>query len=300
MKKIYIIRKILAVVLAVLCMVLTLAACGSEVKEPTDPSAKYPKLLGEVKSRDTYTENELYIWNSITERKVYCREVIPSVYNGSNKLPIIVYVHGFSSGSLAILPLPEKLASEGIAGFSFECCGGTVSNPLSDAKGLFPSDYSSRATDLESVLDYVKTLDYVDTDRIYIYGISYGGAVSMSSAPRHNNDIAGLILESTGISEDGGMFFGSATNGKIDKYCVPDDWKSYLKSYNGNVLMIHTELDKDVDLSIAEYTATLYKQRDSGSVKFCLCPEGEHTFNSFSEEGKKLALASIKEFVLGE
>ena len=293
-------KKLFAVVLAVLCMVLTMTACGSEVKEPTDPSANYPKLLGEVKSRDTYTENELYIWNSITERKVYCREVIPASYNKGDKLPIIVYVHGFNGSADALISEPETLAADGIAGFTFECCGGNKVTAMSDGKEICPAHYSSRATDLETALEYVKTLDYVDKSQIYIYGQSYGGVVCMSSAPRHNDDIAGMILESTGISKEGNLLDTSMANGVVTDYLVPQNWQEYITSYYGNVILCNSVGDSTISIDVAEYTTSLFQSRDSGSMKLYSCPEGEHAFNSFSEEGKKITYDAIREFVLGK
>ncbi|MBO7364808.1 MAG: hypothetical protein J6U26_05720, partial [Lachnospiraceae bacterium] len=66
-------------VLLALCVLFAMGSCGkAEDKSTEAASAKYPKLLGEVRKTDDYTENELYIWNEITERKVYCHEVIPA------------------------------------------------------------------------------------------------------------------------------------------------------------------------------------------------------------------------------
>ncbi|MBP5254455.1 MAG: alpha/beta hydrolase [Lachnospiraceae bacterium] len=285
-------------VLLALCVLFAMGSCGkAEDKSTEAASAKYPKLLGEVRKTDDYTENELYIWNEITERKVYCHEVIPASYKEGQKLPVIVYVHGYNGSADALISEPRVLAKDGIAGFAFECCGGNKVTPKSDGKEINPSHYSSRATDLETALAYVKTLPYVDTDRIYIYGQSYGGIVCMSTAPRHNGDIAGLMIESSGVGRDGGLIRGQGS-GIVDDYCVPDDWQGYLKQYTGDVIICNSEGDTTINTATGAFTEELYKSRENGgSVTYVLCPEGEHAFNSFSKEGQEMTYAAIRAMV---
>lgn len=290
--------RILSLVLVCVLALGLFAGCTSQ-PEATKPAkgGNYPKLLGQVKKNDVYTDNELYLWNDVTERKIYCREVIPATYKEGDKLPVIIFVHGFNGSADALVNEPRDLAADGIAGFTFECCGGNKVNHKSDGFDIYPSHYTSRAADLETVLAYVKTLPYVDTERIFLYGQSYGGAVCMSTAPRHNSEIAGLILESTGVSEGGGMLQSSG-NGEVEDYKVPEDWENYLKSYTGNVLLCNSEGDTTVKTETGDFTQAMYASRPgSATIRYVLCPEGEHAFNSFSAEGKKMTYDAIREMV---
>ncbi len=294
-------RKLPAIIL--LLALLLLAGCSGkqEEKSTKSPDELYPRLLGEVRKTDSYTENELYIWNKETERKVYCREVIPSTYAEGQKLPTIVYVHGYNGSADALSSEAYALAKDGIAGFTFECCGGNKVTPKSDGKEICPSHYTSRVSDFEAVLAYVKTLSYVDTAQIFLYGQSYGGVVSMAAAPNHNADLAGLILESSGVSQDGGLILQEG-NGTVEKYLVPADWKGFVKQFSGNVLICNSEGDKTITPDVGEFTASLYEAREGSSaqVRFVLCPDGDHAFNSFSEEGKTMTLDAMREMVKGK
>lgn len=289
-------KKFIAIAL-LLCVSLSLfAACAA--KEPAAPSKpKYPRLLGEAKSTDTYVENELYLWNEETQRKFNCREVVPKNLADGEKVPMIVYVHGGTGNALSLVNEPETLAADKIAGFTIECCGGNK-NALSDGKDIFPSNYTSRVSDLEAAIAYVKTLPYVDTDKLYIYGQSYGGLVAMAAAPMHNDDTAGMILESTGMNEDGSII-NTNPLGVVEKYSIPADWQSFINQYNKDIIICCAVGDEGGHAN-GLFTSTVYAQRETGSVTFYSCPEGAHAFNSFSEEGKQITYDAIREMVLGK
>lgn len=264
--------------------------------EEEDPSAEYPKDAGEVENTETYVENAVYMWNDITDRRVYGIEIEPKNIDG--KVPMVVYVHGFQGNAYSLIDEPEALAAQGIAGFTIECCGGTRINPQSGGgPRLFPADYTSRITDLETAIEYVKTLDYVDTDQIYIYGQSYGGLVTMMDAPRHNDDINGIILESTGLTEDGGMLTnGQETQGAVPEYASPEDWESYINQWNGDVIILCSQ--GDGAHAGGEYTSTVYERRSQGRTKFYSFADGDHTWLAFTEEAKQYSLDAMASLIL--
>ncbi|MBR2397937.1 MAG: hypothetical protein IKA97_04135, partial [Clostridia bacterium] len=69
-------KKLLAIILAVV-MVLSLAACGGGGAEPTKKPETYPKLMGKLHQGPGWVINELYVWNTHKERKVYTYEILP-------------------------------------------------------------------------------------------------------------------------------------------------------------------------------------------------------------------------------
>lgn len=150
----------------------------------------------------------------------------------------------------------------------------------------------------EALIKYVKTLDYVDTDQIYVYGQSYGGLVVMMAAPRHN-EVKGIFLESTGLTEDGGILTnGSATKGVVEKYKAPEDWKSYMKEYKGDVILLHSQGDTTIATPAPQYTTSVYEERDEGRVKYYSYADGEHAWTAFTQEAQQASLEAMATYIL--
>ena len=207
------------------------------------------------------------------------------------KIPVIIYIHGLNGNAESLIDEPEALAADRIAGFTFEC-----GNSKIDGKTVTPAHYTSRVSDFETGIAYVKTLPYVDPDRLYIYGQSYGGLVAMAAAPKHNDDTAGMILESTRLDEGGSLIRANDKPG-LSQYELPEDWKSYVKQYSKDIIICCAEGDAGAYAN-GQVTAGVYEERDTGKVTFYSCPEGKHSFAAFSEEGKAVTLNAIRELVL--
>ena len=283
----------------ILAVTAALFAAGCTKEEPEQPKpVTYPQYLQEIKSTDDFTETAVYIKNTETDRKVYCYEIVPKNI-GDKKVPLIIYVHGGSGDVTSVIAVPEGIAKNGIAGITFECCGANRVKPMSDGKELYNSHYTSRMSDLESVIAHAKTLDYVDTSRIYICGQSMGGLVCMLDAPRHNDDIKGMLLISTGLTEDGSMVTREG-NGLIEKYLPPEDHESYINTYTGDVLLFCSQGDTTGAHDNSVYTVTVLEKRQEGRVKFYSYANGEHSFNSFTQEAKQDVFSKVSAFVLND
>jgi len=289
--------KRMTALIALLCVALCcFAACTKQATAATPVSkasdaSQYPKQMGQAKSTDTYTENKVTLWNEETQRKFKCLEVIPKGIADDEKVPMIVYIHGLNGNEESLVDEPEALAAHKIAGITFEA--GTC---IIDGKSISPAHYTYRISDFEAVLAYVKTLPYVDGDRIYIYGQSYGGLVAMAAAPRHDDDTAGMILESTGLDAEGGMIKANEQE-TLRQYDLPEDWKAYILRYNRDVIVCCSEGDTGAYAN-GQYTADLYAERADASATFYSCPEGKHAFAAFSAEGKAITLDAMRDLVL--
>lgn len=194
---------------------------------------------------------------------------------------------------------PETLAAQGIAGITFECCGANRFSPESDGEEIYNSHYTSRISDLEAVISHAKTLDWVDKDNIYIYGQSMGGLVCMFDAPRHNEDIAGMFLESTGLTEDGSMVT-STGNGVVEKYLPPEGTEAvenYINTFTKDILIFCSQGDSTGAHDNGKYTSTIYQKRTEGKVKFFSFENGEHAFNTFTQEAKQTVFAEMAALV---
>ncbi|MBR2070805.1 MAG: alpha/beta fold hydrolase [Clostridia bacterium] len=289
-------KKLLAIILAVV-MVLSLAACGGGGAEPTKKPVTYPKFLGKLDSHASCENYEMYLWNEHTQRKVYGLEWIPIGFNkeSGEKLPAIIFVHGNRGGALDFKPSIIELAESGIASFSMECCGANTT-PKSDPG---EATTSSRASDLDTMFKYVQTLDWIDQDRIYIWGQSHGGMTVMLYAPTQKDTIAGMIVESMSVMSDNNDPYTEG-EGAVPAF-IPTgkgllDW---YKEYNGDVI-ISCSVNDAGPHSGGEFTEALYASREKGTAKFYSCPEGGHGINSFSDEGQKITYDAVRALILGE
>lgn len=152
-----------------------------------------------VPEAENFEKETYYVLNEETGRNIYTVQIKPTGLEENDKVPVMIYIHGGNGNANSLLPIAKRMAEIQCAGVLFECCGGNngkTSEPKSDGGDLYPSHYSSRISDLEAVLSQVKTLDFVDTDRVYVLGESYGGIVTCLAAPQHNEDFAGIILVS--------------------------------------------------------------------------------------------------------
>lgn len=289
-------RRMTALVVLLCIALCCFAACAQQTTAAAPASKasdtlQYPKQMGQAKSTDTYTENKVTLWNEEAQRKFKCLEVIPKGLTDGEKVPMIVFVHGGNGDEESLVDEPEALAADKIAGITFECGSCVVSG-----KNVSPADYTYRVSDLETVLAYVKSLPYVDADRLYLYGQSYGGLVIMAAAPRHNDDTAGMILESTGMNEDGGVI-GNGNRPALKQYQIPEDWKGYILGYSHDVIICCSEGDAAAYAN-GQYTAELFSGRSEAATTFYSCPEGAHSFAMFSAEGKAITLDAMRDLVL--
>ena len=108
------------------------------------------------------------------------------------KLPAVIFSHGFGSNFRELMHHGEGYAKSGICCLFFDFCGGGLQS-LSD--GVMPEmTLRSECEDLQTVLSCVKELDYVDPERIFLQGESMGGLVSALTAAKYTKDIRALIL----------------------------------------------------------------------------------------------------------
>ena len=130
---------------------------------------------------------EVYIKNE-SNQKIYAQIYKPKK---SGKVPIIIYSHGLGASYRAGVDYAKELIKYDIATITFDFRGGANKNK-SDGS---PKDMSflTEMEDLETVIDYVKDLDFADKEQIIIMGSSQGGAISALVSAKEN-DIKGTVL----------------------------------------------------------------------------------------------------------
>lgn len=286
---------------------LLLTACASN-DAPTKPSispettatpavdsqsAKWFTDPRELESGDGYQSSEYYLLNEQTNRHIYAVETKPIGLQPGERVPVVIYVHGQSGYATNFKAIYTRLAEENIAAFSFECCGGNKSGAKSEGSKLFPSNYTSRITDLETVLTKVKTLDYVDTEHIFLFGESYGGVVSSLTAIQHN-EIPGIILLSTGIS-DTMMAHEPDDPTYLAEYDYDEPLEA-IKDYKGDVICFNGQQDFAHDAG--ENQIAVYNQRENGTAVFYSLENSDHSYSALSDEGKELVIEVMQDFIL--
>ena len=108
-------------------------------------------------------------------KKIYGMTVIPDGIKG--RMPIVINSHGFNSNYQGSLIISQMLAEMGIASYCFDYCGGSMTSKSDGA--MTDMSIVTEENDLNAVIDYVKTLDFVDTDNLFLLGTSQGGCVSV-------------------------------------------------------------------------------------------------------------------------
>ena len=133
----------------------------------------------------------------------------------------------------------------------------------------------TEASDLETVLNTVKTWDFVDPDAVFLLGGSQGGLVTIVTAAEHQDEIKGIMLMYPALSaqedhrvnsyqsredvpEDVSLFGGwmhVGSNYITDIWDV--DFNEMLTAIEKKVLLLHGDRDMTVPLSYSEKAAEL-------------------------------------------
>jgi dipeptidyl-peptidase-4 len=146
--------------------------------------------------------------------ELYCRLIKPADFDSSKKYPVFFYVYGGPHSQLvndswlgAAGIFQNYMAQQGYVVFTMDNRG-TAHRGLEFEQAVFRKLGTVEVADQMKGVDYLKSLDFVDADRIGLDGWSYGGFLSLS-----------LMLKNPGV-------FKSATAGG-----PVIDWKYYEVMY---------------------------------------------------------------------
>lgn len=166
---------------------------------------------------------------SVDNENIYGQLYIPD--DNKDKLPIVILSHGLSLNHTYMKPYAEKLLKYNIPSFIFDFRGGGY-GCLSDGKISDMSLYTE-ITDLNKVIDTIKTFNCIDKNKIYLAGHSQGGFISSLVAAKRINEIQGLFL------------FAPA-------YVICDDVKNMTNMRKKNVLTLMPEYTKETYITAAK------------------------------------------------
>ncbi|MEN0643322.1 alpha/beta fold hydrolase [Alkalicoccobacillus gibsonii] len=195
----------------------------------------------------------------------------------SDKLPAIVFVHGFIGSKVGehrlFVKASRYFAEKGYACFRFDFSGCGESS--GDYRNL---TLSNQIEELLEIIQYIKNQPMIDSEKMTIVGHSLGGAISAIAASRTSVDQLVLwsavaepyqdIVQITGTS----AVKAAQRNGYHDyhgfelSHTFFEDLKIHdplkaISSVNNQVLIVHAEQDEDVSVShaksYADHTTTL-------------------------------------------
>lgn len=169
-----------------------------DVPSETDLISTEGKLITIIhQSKNPLTEYELgenrifTIKAADNKTDLYCRMILPNQFEPGKKYPVVVYVYGGPHAQLihntwlnAADWWQYYLAEKGYIVF-------TVDNRGSDNRGKAFEEIIHRQLGITETADqmkgieYIKNLPYVDSERIGVFGWSYGGFMTLNLKLRH-------------------------------------------------------------------------------------------------------------------
>ncbi|MCB2355614.1 alpha/beta hydrolase [Clostridium estertheticum] len=129
----------------------------------------------------------------IDSENVRLRGMLHIPENINNKVPIVIIFHGFCGDKMGphfiFVKLSRLLERAGIACIRFDFAGSGESDG-----DFIDMTMDTELKDANNILNYVRTLEFVDNDRIGIVGLSMGGAIASMLAGDRKSDIETICL----------------------------------------------------------------------------------------------------------
>lgn len=201
----------------------------------------------------------------------------------------VIVSHGFASNMLITFNYAKTFVQAGYVAFLYDFC--MSGSGISGGKSTGMSILTER-DNLNDVIDYVKSLSYVDNDHISLAGCSQGGLVSAITAKERENDIERLFLYYPALCIPDDARRGHMITAKFDPNNIPDTFyainvklsKKYAEdaktfsslseicTYSKPVLIVHGIEDSLVSID--------YSRKASAIFKNCVLKEvhGDHGF----------------------
>ena len=203
------------------------------------------------------------------------------------KLPLVLTSHGMGANHESGASYAKKYAPRGFAVYTWDFRGGSNANNENRSDGK-STDMSvmTEVSDVEAILDAVKTWDFVDTDHIYLQGGSQGGLVTAITGLRRQDEVAGLILlyPAFGMVALGARYsedmpeenqVGSIIVGKrFFKDMEEADVRDELQNFTKPVLILQGSEDDLVLPSVTKAAADLYPD-----AEYRIIEGAEHGFS---------------------
>ena len=178
------------------------------------------------------------------------------------RYPIVVMSHGFGGDREGCRPYAEILTEHDIGCYIFDFCGGGLSSK-SDGK-MTEMSVLTEGADIEAAVLNIRKESFADRKNIFLMGESQGGVASTIAAGKIEKYIRAMILfypafvlfddakkkyPNSDDIEDTTTVFGLPVGRKYYEDAFSIDINDYMEMYQGNVLILHGNVDEVVPIS---------------------------------------------------
>ena len=314
-------KKIVSVVLALLlavAMFVTLSACAEKEPAPSEDGGKrFPPAESDGWKQTYnggYTSIVHRVENEENGNSIYGRIFTKDdIFDESEKYPLLIMSHGYNSVSMdASNGMAQYALNSGMVVYTFDFCGG---GKMSKSEGeITEMSVETEISDLESVINEISALPYVDSGKVVLFGHSFGGLVSALTSARHSSQIAGLILHAPAfggvVNKDNSPYSSideipeTVQNGAltVGKVFYEDMWELYpyeeIKSFDKYVYIMNGSEDRDQTPTLDAYNARTVPA--SSSCEMHIVEGAGHDFglNQYLGQGEYLTAYLTKAGVL--
>ncbi|WP_291766967.1 alpha/beta hydrolase family protein [Caldivirga sp. UBA161] len=214
--------------------------------------------------------------------------------NVLGRFPAVVMLHGFTGNHIEAnrlyVDIARALCEVGFVVVRFDYRNhGDSSGPFEDF------DIENAVSDAEYMVNYTLKLDYVDSSRLAIIGLSMGGNIALRIYSSMPNTIKAVILLSPGISFHGisklleqargdYVYFG-AFRLKVSNVAkmAKSDAMSIADSINAPILIIHAKNDEAVPY---QQSVEFHNRVKYSDKTLMLLDKGGHVFTDYEIKSK--------------
>jgi alpha/beta superfamily hydrolase len=241
----------------------------------------------------------------IKSRNLSLRGMLHSPENRdiNSRVPIVIIFHGFCGNKMGphfiFVKLSRLLERAGIASIRFDFAGS------GDSDGDFRDmTMGTELEDANHILDYVKSLEFVDKEKIGVLGLSMGGAIASMLAGDRKDDISTMCLWAPAGNMDEVILSEHYISNNYEKYkqdsCFDveglllggefvdnaKEMKIYIKAaaYDKKTLLIHGDKDDVVLLSASKKYIDVYGEL----AELKVIKDAGHTFDKIEWEQQVL------------
>ena len=299
-------KKLLAMLLIlVMCQSILPIAFAEEAADPTVEE-------GYTVEGEGFTS--VVSWCKNGDLNIYGKFYYPEGFDASQKYPVVIMSHGLGSRAEMVerAKWPKAVTEKGFIAYAFDFCGGGM-NSLSDGDFMEMS-VLTEASDLNAVIDFVKSQAYADPDNLFLLGQSQGGFVSAITAASRPEEVKAMVLvypalclvddlhefvpdlaEVTGDTVETAMGTLGAVYAR-DAYDI--DVMNEIAKYTGDVMIIHGMNDKTVPYSYSLEAITTAYSAASSELVLITGKKSAHGFEMVYNEGREYALDAGTDFIL--
>lgn len=299
-------KKLLAMLLMlVMCQSILPIAYAEEAADPTVEE-------GYTVEGEGFTS--VVSWCKNGDLNIYGKFYYPEGFDASQKYPVVIMSHGLGSRAEMVerAKWPKAVTEKGFIAYAFDFCGGGM-NSLSDGDFMEMS-VLTEASDLNAVIDFVKSQAYADPDNLFLLGQSQGGFVSAITAASRPEEVKAMVLvypalclvddlhefvpdlaEVTGDTVETAMGTLGAVYAR-DAYDI--DVMNEIAKYTGDVMIIHGLNDKTVPYSYSLEAITTAYSAAASELVLITGKKSAHGFEMVYNEGREYALDAGTDFLL--